>query len=323
MASRDPERRAHSWQMSKARSIFGLHLAVGAIGLGVTGLALFVALTALTFDVPSAASLVEACRSFVLPQLSFGSVAALVLGSLAFAVLGLAARSAIRQVVASRRFLRGLHFSGPAPAGDATLFIDEHPQAFCAGLLRPRIYISTGALRALAPEELEAVLAHEAHHARYRDPIRILFARMLSDSLFFLPVLHRLADRYAALAEIAADASAVRRHGGDRRPLAAALLAFDEQISSPMVGIAPERVDHLLGERPRWELPLALLAWAIVAVLALVIVALRTAQATVHAAVSLPLIAAQLCMVAMAVTPLAAGAAALLASRRVLRRRRR
>jgi beta-lactamase regulating signal transducer with metallopeptidase domain len=308
--------------MSKARSIFGLQIAVGAIGLGVTGLALFVALTALTLDAPSSAALVEACRSFVLPQLSFGSGAALVLGSIAFAVLALAARSAVRQVVVRRRFLRTLDVCGPAPAGDATLFIDQRPQAFCAGLLRPRIYISTGALRALAPEELEAVLAHEAHHARYRDPIRILLARMLSESLFFLPVLRRLADRYAALAEIAADAAAVRRHGGDTRPLAAALLAFDEQVSSPMVGIAPERVDHLLGERPRWELPVALLAWAMVVVLALVIVAVRTAQATAHAAVSLPLIAAELCMVAMAVAPLAVGAAALLGSRRILRRRR-
>jgi len=32
-------------------------------------------------------------------------------------------------------------------------------QAFCAGLLRPRIYVSTGALRALGSDELGAVLA--------------------------------------------------------------------------------------------------------------------------------------------------------------------
>jgi len=309
--------------VSKARGIFGLQLALGAAGVAVTSLALFVALTAVTLDAPSSAALFEACRSFVLPQLSLGSVVALALGSVAFAVLALAARSALRQLHNTRQFFRKLRPLGPAPNGAATLFADEAPQAFCAGLLRPRVYISTGAVESLDPEELDAVLAHEAHHARYRDPLRVFFARMLSDSLFFLPVLRRLADRYAALAELAADAAAVRRHRGDTRPLAAALLAFDERASSAVVGIAPERVDHLLGERPRWELPLALLAWSAVVILALVVVALRTEQATAHATVSLPLVAAQLCMVAMAAAPLALGGAALLASRRLLVRPRR
>ena len=228
----------------------------------------------------------------------------------------------MRQLRATRRLFKTLQLLGPAPTGDATLFAGDGPQAFCSGLIRPRIYVSTGALEALEPEELDAVLAHEAHHARYRDPLRIFFARVLSDSLFFLPVLRRLADRYAALAELAADAAAVGRHRGDTRPLAAALLAFDERASTAVVGIAPERVDHLLGERPRWELPLALLAWATVVVLALVVVALRIEQATAHAAVSLPLVAAQLCMVAMAAAPLAVGGGALLASRRLLGRLR-
>jgi hypothetical protein len=309
--------------VSKARGVFGLHLAVGLAGIAVTALALFVALTAVTFDAPSSTALLEACRSFALPELTVGSVVALGLGSVAFAVLALAARSAVRQLHATRRFVSTLELVGPAPTGDATLFAGDRPQAFCSGLIRPRIYLSTGALRALQPEELDAVFAHEAHHARYRDPLRIFFARVLSDSLFFLPVLRRLADRYAALAELAADAAAVRRHRGDTRPLAAALLAFDERASTAVVGIAPERVDHLLGKRPRWELPLALLAWAAVVVLALVVVALRTEQATAHAAVSLPLVAAQLCMVAMAAAPLAFGAGALLASRRLLSRLRR
>jgi Zn-dependent protease with chaperone function len=308
--------------MSKARGIFGLQLALGAAGLAVTALALFVALSAVTLDAPSSAALLAACRSFVLPQLTVGSFVALGLGSVAFAVLALAARSAQRQLRARRRFFAGLRVIGPSPAGTATLFADHRPQAFCAGLLRPHVYVSTGAIHSLDREELEAVLAHEAHHARYRDPLRVFFARVLSESLFFLPVLRRLADRYAALAEVAADAAAVRRHRGDTRPLAAALLAFDERADAAVVGIAPERVDHLRGERPRWELPVALLAWAAVVVVALFVVALRTAQATAHATVSLPLVAAQLCMVVMAVAPLVVGAAALLGSRRLLRRAR-
>lgn len=309
--------------MSKARSIFALQLVLGALGAGVTGVALLAGLSTITLQAPSTAALLRACRRFVLPQVTLGSALALALGSAAFAVLALAVRSAARQLRAQRGFLSRLRVAGSATSADVTVFADERPLAFCTGLLRPRIYVSDGAIRTLAHDELDAVLAHEGHHARYRDPLRIFFARTLSDSLFFLPVLRRLADRYAALAELAADGAAVRRHRGDTRPLAAALLTFDEGASSAVVGIAPERVDHLLGERPRWELPLALLAWAIVVVVALTVLALRIERLSVDGAVSLPLVAAQLCMLAMAVVPLLAGAAAVLTARQTVRTLRR
>lgn len=308
--------------MSKARAILALQLFVGALGAAATALALSVALSTVTLHTPSSAALLAACRSFVLPQVTPGSVLALALGSVAFAVLALAARSGSRQVIAGRRFIAALDIVGPTGRG-ALLFADIRPLAFCAGLRRPWVYVSTGTLDALEDDELEAVLAHEAHHARYRDPLRIFVVRVLSDSLFFLPVLRRLAERYSSLAELAADDAAVRRHAGDSRPLAAALLAFDTQASSTVVGIAPERVDQLMGERTPWQLPLALLAWAMVAVLALVVVALRTAAATDAGMVSLPLVAAQLCMVAMAVLPVMAGAGALLGSRRLVQALRR
>jgi hypothetical protein len=51
-----------------------------------------------------------------------------------------------------------------------------------------------------------------------------------------------------------------------------------------------------------------------------VIVALGARQASAHSMVDLPMIASQLCMVAMAAVPLIAGAGALLSSRRLLTR---
>jgi Zn-dependent protease with chaperone function len=209
----------------------------------------------------------------------------------------------------------------PSPVGPprTLLFAGSAPQAFCAGLWRPRLYLSDATLTVLTDPELDAVLAHEEHHLRHRDPLRIFFARVLSEALFFLPVLRRLSERYAALAELAADAAAVRRTN-DPAPLASALVAFEDSMGPAVVGIAPERVDQLLGARPRWELPLALLAWAAVVVVALVVVAVRTDHATAHTAVSLPLVAAQLCMLTMAVAPVMLGAAVVLGSRRVLAR---
>lgn len=309
--------------MTKARAVICLLSALALLGAGVTAVALFAAATSVQWELPSAAALAEACQSFALPQLTALSVMTLVLGSGAFAVLALAARSTLRQARASRRFLATLQITGPARSDPSPTFVfaDEAPQAFCAGLLRPRIYVSTGAIAALADDELQAVLAHERHHARCRDPLRLLVARTASDALFFLPGMRQLADRYAALAELAADRAAVGANAGERRPLAAALLAFDAATSPAVVAIAPERVDSLLGDTPAWQLPLALIASALVVLTAITVVAVRLAEASTHTALNLPLLLANACMLAMTTLPLAIGAAALLSAKRALRQR--
>jgi hypothetical protein len=308
--------------MASARRLYRLQVGLGALGLAATALALAVALSRVRFDRPSVEAVGDACRQMGLTDLSLPSVLVLLLGSLSVAVIALATRSAISQQRSRRRFLRGLSVIGRAGVGGyETLIVDDRrPQAFCTGLLRPRIYVSRGTLDLLDDAELRAVVAHEAHHARRRDPLRIVIARALGDALFFLPVLRQLADRYTALAELAADDAAVR-HSGRPQPLAAALLAFDEAPDTAVVGIAPERVDHLLGHRARWQLPVALLAGGAVTVAGLLVVVLRTADATGHASLGMPLLLAQACMIAMAMFPVLAGATMLLGSKRALGQR--
>ena len=308
--------------MTKLRTLFWLQAALALAGLTATALALAAALRAVSLTPPEAAELLAACRSFVLPHLTVASVLTLLLGSVSFAVLALAARAAVRGFHAKRRYLKSLDVLGPLDSPRTLLFADVRPQAFCAGLLRPRIYVSTGATETLGKDELCAVLAHEEKHARARDPLRMFCVRVLADALFFLPALRRLADRYASLSELAADAAAVRASGGDTRPLASALLVFGESPNPAVVNLAPERVDHLLGRRTRWELPAALLVWAILTVGALATLALRAIDVTGHGELNLPLVAAQGCMLLMVLLPVIAGAGALLASRRVLLRTR-
>jgi Zn-dependent protease with chaperone function len=298
-----------------------LYALLALLGASVTVLAFGAAAANVSLGVPSTDALVAACRRLVLPDVTVTSVAALLLGSGALAVVLLGARSAFRQLLATRRFVASLHVVGPAPVGPpgAYVFAGDAPNAFCAGLLRPRIFVSTGTLGTLRRDELEAVLAHEDHHARSRDPLRLLLARTVRDGLFFLPGMRELAERYGALAEVAADGAAVRANGGDRRSLAAALLAFDGATSPAVVGIAPERVDTLLGDRPAWQLPLTLLAAALVLLTSLGVVAVRVAEASAHTALNLPLFLASLCILAMAVVPLLIGAMALLGTGRVAR----
>ena len=143
--------------------------------------------------------------------------------------------------------------------------------AFCAGWLRPRVYVSTAVLDRLSSAELRAVLAHEQHHGALRDPLRLAVSRVLCQALFFLPVLRPLHDRYADVAEISADAAALEASGGAPGPLASAMLAFGATPAGGVVGISPERVDVLLGEARRaWRLPRLLLVAALLTLVVLV-----------------------------------------------------
>jgi hypothetical protein len=198
----------------------------------------------------------------------------------------------------------------------------QRPKAFCAGYLRPRIYLSRGALEQLSEAELGAVLAHERLHVRRRDPVRLLVARALADALFFIPVLRRTAERYEVLGELAADEEAVTL-AANRGALASALLKFDEGANepAPVVGIAPERVDHLVGDpsATRWQLG-TVAGWGALALLALGGLFLLSWQ--IEAAAEVPLLVAAGCMTLMVGGPIAVAIGALLLSRRALRVRR-
>lgn len=85
--------------------------------------------------------------------------------------------------------------------------------AFTLGSWSPQVYISSSLLEgeaSLTDDELVAVLAHEAAHARRRDPLRFAILRALSYVLFWVPALRQIAEDIADEAEIAADDSAGR-----------------------------------------------------------------------------------------------------------------
>jgi hypothetical protein len=116
--------------------------------------------------------------------------------------------------------------------------------AFSGGLLRPRTYLSAGALAGLGEAELGAVLAHERHHRRRRDPLRRGLRHALCEGFFFLAPLRRLCRERDEVAEAAADAAALRDSGDDARPLAAALLRFEDAGDG---AVSPRRVERLCG----------------------------------------------------------------------------
>jgi len=127
--------------------------------------------------------------------------------------------------------------------------------AFCAGLMRPRVYLTSAACDVLTAPQLAAVLAHEAAHARRRDPLRRLAARAAADVLFYLPVTHWWTRRHIENAELAADRAAIAHAG--RKTVAAALVtvAGDVLPADPATvatgafhDAADARIAQLLGE---------------------------------------------------------------------------
>ena len=216
-------------------------------------------------------------------------------------------RAAWRQIRAHRRFaavLEPVEFLDRDPR--VGVIQDSRPQAFCAGYLRPAVYVSRRTVELLADSELDAVLAHEHHHRRIRDPLRIACGRVLSEALFFLPALKPLCDRYADVAELSADRAAVRASAGREAPLASALLAFDENAPLGTSGISPERVDSLLGQPTRWRLPAWLLAGSVTALAVLTVVIWWISEsARAHATLNLPIVSSRPCLVIMSVVPAA------------------
>jgi Zn-dependent protease with chaperone function len=233
----------------------------------------------------------------------------------AFVVLGLALlgatvvaitiASATRELGAMKRLGRRLAALDPPAVDGAFIIDDERPQAFCIGLVRPKVYVTTGALAVLDEQALHAVLMHERHHARRHDPLRLAASRVLARALFFLPGLVELGRRRETLAEISADESAIVAAPANRPALARAMLSFtDSSTAGASAGIDPARVDHLLGEPPSWGFPALMFVVAVFVLALLAAVAVLAGQeAAGSASLAPPFVSAQPCVVVLALIP--------------------
>jgi Zn-dependent protease with chaperone function len=228
-------------------SAVALTLAVGG-GLAMLGLAGAAALAA------TIVGALTACV-FFLAELDRISVSALALVGLALASTAGFAHT-IWSYWRARRLLGALPLSpvDEAPLGQLAarvgvpLYVTpaRRPAAFCFGLLRPRVVATSGLLERLSAEEQAAVLWHEAEHARNREPLKCLFARLAANTFFWIPMLRGLLDRFLLVKEIAADERAVARTG--TAALAGALYEVANCSSPATVGageLAAARIEHL------------------------------------------------------------------------------
>jgi Zn-dependent protease with chaperone function len=261
-------------------------------------------------------------RRLSYPTANLAAVVVVVLAAVGLAVIALMIAAIVRELAADRRLRRSLNARASREMDGAWMIDDARPRAFCAGLLTPRVYVSSGAVGGLDAAALRAVLEHERHHVRRYDPLRLACGRVIVGALFFVPGRRELGKRLLSLTELSADESAINAVDDGHSALARAMLCFAEQsVGDDPSGIDPERVDHLLGdwESPSWHFPAGLCVVAIsLAGLLVTVAALAGRVASGSATLAPPFLSRQPCIVMLALIPTLVGLGMLYLRRRLV-----
>ncbi|WP_406464806.1 M56 family metallopeptidase [Streptomyces sp. NBC_01622] len=209
------------------------------VSAAMAGLALTVPTVRVSADL---AQLLQACVMALTAQYaSPGGAAAGAAGAvLALAVLGRTAWCAGGAVLRIRReryeHREVLDLVGRVDPVRGVVVLDhEEPAAYCLPGRQRRTVITTGALRTLDGDQLDAVLAHERAHQDERHDAVLTWARTLARAFPSVPLFRTAEPEVARLVEMRADDVAAARSG--RLTTAAALLAVAGG-RAPVAGLA-------------------------------------------------------------------------------------
>jgi Zn-dependent protease with chaperone function len=279
------------WAAREPRAALVLWQALGlASGVAAVGALLVVGLAPLGATVPAAVQtyLSRLAAGDPTAALPAGRVAALLAGAALLgwllAATAVSARRTWRTRDRQRELVDLLSTAWPPrpsparPTGGPARVIDHPvPTAYCLPGQHPRVVITTGALRLLSPEELDAVLAHEHAHLAERHDLVVLPFAAWSAALRWLPAPRVARATVERLVEMVADDRACV--GRDRGVLASALARLGAATGPggsaavpAMTGDAPAalgsagqavlpRVRRLLAP-PRRSRPVRLVAYA-------------------------------------------------------------
>jgi Zn-dependent protease with chaperone function len=223
---------AAGWSVIAALGLAGLTLAVHATALGgglsqLTGAC--VHRLRATYGAPGGAAVAALGLTLA------GGVAART-ALTAAAHVRAAGRQALRHAQTARLAGR------PAPALGAVLVEHAQPAAYCVAGRQPTVILTTGAVQALDPGQLDAVLAHERAHLAGRHHRLTALARIGREVLPFLPLMRDAEQQVARLVELHADDAATRAR--DPRQLATALVVL-ATAASPAPALAASATDSV------------------------------------------------------------------------------
>jgi Zn-dependent protease with chaperone function len=223
---------AAGWSVVAALGLAGLTLAVHATALG-GGLSHLIGACVLrlreTYGTPGGATVAGLGLTLA------GAVAARTVLT-AMTHLRAAGQQALQHAETAR--LVGRH----EPSLGAVLVEHSEPVAYCVAGRHPTVILSTGALQALEPAQLSAVLAHERAHLAGRHHRLLALARIGRLVLPFLPLSRDADAQVARLIEMHADDAAVR--ASDPRSVATALVVL-ATAASPTPALAASATDSV------------------------------------------------------------------------------
>jgi Zn-dependent protease with chaperone function len=128
------------------------------------------------------------------------------------------------------------------PALGAVLVEHAQPHAYCVAGRHPTVIVTTGAVQALDPGQLDAVLAHERAHLASHHHRLLALARIGRLVLPFLPLMRDADEQVARLVEMHADDAATR--ACDPRSLATALVTL-ATTAGPAPALAAAATDSV------------------------------------------------------------------------------
>jgi Zn-dependent protease with chaperone function len=173
----------HRVRHLESRRLYRWLAGLGFSGLGVCALVLAAGVHSVRVSPGGAPGLDLAGLRFSYPVVNGPAALLLGLAVMGAGVLLVVLCLVTRQARATRRMIHSLPVVCSLAGRGVVLVIDEPtPVAFCAGWLRPRVYVSKAVLERLSEAELQAVLAHERQHGARRDPLRLAIGRVLSRS---------------------------------------------------------------------------------------------------------------------------------------------
>jgi len=128
----------------------------------------------------------------------------------------------------------------PDPDLGAMLVDHAWPAAYCVAGPHPTVILTTAALQALDPDQVDAVLAHERAHLASHHHLLLAIARIGRQVFPFLPLMRDADTQITRLVEMHADDAATAHR--DTRPLATALAVL-AAAAGPAPGLAAATTD--------------------------------------------------------------------------------
>jgi hypothetical protein len=231
---------AAGWSVVAALGLAGLTLAVHATALG-GGLSHLIG-----------ACVLRLRALYATPGGAAGAGLGLILAGAVLARTALIAVTHLRATgrQASRHAQTARLVGRPEPGLGVVLVDHPQPHAYCVAGRNPTVVLTTGALEALDPAQLDVVLAHERAHLAGHHHALLALARIARQVLPFMPLMRDADAQVARLVEMHADDAATRAR--DPGKLAAALVVL-ATAASPAPALAAavtdtvQRIHRMLG----------------------------------------------------------------------------